>query len=522
MSNRVCVCSQVQSLLDSVGPPTWELAKEHAAMNMPPPGFGTPEAIQLHNAIARDLELAMQALDRIKLNQAILSPARKLPFDILSIIFSLLGPFPFSDRERMRALIALTHVSRHWRQCALTDPSLWATIANNGLPEGYPNREHHLGWTGWGEPIRIWMSRSRESPLAIWLDDQYDVPHMLSRIIRSKTRVRELWLRESLHLPGPFGFFSVMVATAPYLVTWKFQSFGNAVVDGLMVLPRLKTLLLDNPARISSLRTPNLEELVLDFSQHHAAHGPFTNPRWRVDRPGPHLLQWLVGLGAIKLRRVEIMNMELANHFEMPMTGTDMPFSYLEDISFHSFYSPLISFEDGQQIPRWFLQHAITPVRLEVELRFMTYDIPPSPTVSELVLRDVGAKEDIEEVVRKEADRVPSALEKLPGLKTIEMPIPCASCEHCAWALMNSCAEGACPLLTKFSFTRNLKYRNDRNTSIRFSRLISFLNQQSRYGELDDGPDLPRFRFIKETENTSNDFSGAGIGGKEMRWIINN
>lgn len=96
-------------------------------------------------------------------------PISKLPPEILGHIFQSINKNlkPEYVRYSERSLLAATHVSTHWRQVALTTPSLWTYISLVG------NRRAEI------PKLRAYLQRSGTLPLSIHVgeltDDTYDV-----------------------------------------------------------------------------------------------------------------------------------------------------------------------------------------------------------------------------------------------------------------------------------------------------------------------------------------------------------
>ncbi|KAF8586425.1 hypothetical protein K439DRAFT_1340842, partial [Ramaria rubella] len=93
---------------------------------------------------------------RLKLNQALLSPTRRLPPELLGEIF-------FNCLPTAEAVITitpdlapllLTHVSRLWRRVACGTPRLWVKLYLGG---GFTNELHNL--------VSLWLTNSGALPL---------------------------------------------------------------------------------------------------------------------------------------------------------------------------------------------------------------------------------------------------------------------------------------------------------------------------------------------------------------------
>ncbi|KAK7470066.1 hypothetical protein VKT23_001504 [Stygiomarasmius scandens] len=103
----------------------------------------------------------------IDAHKALLSPARRLPPDILSQIFVRCLP---EDRNATRSLtdapLSLGRVCRLWRQVASVTPHLWTSI-HIALPENVDI--HYLcgAVDNWRNGVEAWLSKSGALPLSI-------------------------------------------------------------------------------------------------------------------------------------------------------------------------------------------------------------------------------------------------------------------------------------------------------------------------------------------------------------------
>lgn len=121
----------------------------------------------------------------------------QIPVEILGDIFLQCLP-PITSRPRTTtAPLLLCRVSRHWRQVAVSLPSLWSTIAIECL-----------GWRGCrmkAQLLHLWLKRSAEVPLYISVEVKIgefvyeNLPH-LSEIMRTIIAQMHRW--KSLRLIG--------------------------------------------------------------------------------------------------------------------------------------------------------------------------------------------------------------------------------------------------------------------------------------------------------------------------------
>ena len=141
----------------------------------------------------------------------ILAPVRRLPLDVLSVIFShCLATHRNPVMRASEAPILLTRICRDWRSIALSIPRLWSklyipTLRDiEALPlEAYPSEilPYVLGWRrrieGRTEEVQKWLTLSAACPLSITLmpaSNPVSHPPLLDSIIQSSRRWQELEL----------------------------------------------------------------------------------------------------------------------------------------------------------------------------------------------------------------------------------------------------------------------------------------------------------------------------------------
>ncbi|KAJ7679267.1 hypothetical protein DFH06DRAFT_1078732 [Mycena polygramma] len=99
--------------------------------------------------------------DFINAHLALISPARRLPEDVVAEIFTACLP-----QERNAVMSAadspllLCHVCRAWRNLALLTPRLWASL--HIVASGEASKLQQIN-----DAVELWLSRSRELPLSI-------------------------------------------------------------------------------------------------------------------------------------------------------------------------------------------------------------------------------------------------------------------------------------------------------------------------------------------------------------------
>jgi hypothetical protein len=109
--------------------------------------------------------------DRLESHRALLSPARRLPSDVITVIFFQCLPteqYPgFSAQE---APLLLTTVCRGWRELALSNPLLWSAfhISPTSIPQSWRKRDTVLHRPQI-KAVEAWLARSGRCPLSISL-----------------------------------------------------------------------------------------------------------------------------------------------------------------------------------------------------------------------------------------------------------------------------------------------------------------------------------------------------------------
>ncbi|KAJ7846932.1 hypothetical protein B0H13DRAFT_94494 [Mycena leptocephala] len=201
--------------------------------------------------------------DFIEAHEALISPVRRLPEDVVAEIFTACLP---SGRNAVmsgeEAPLLLCHVTRTWRHVALSMPRLWASL--HIVAPG------NLKLYQISEAVDIWLSRSGVLPLSI-------------SIVRSCTS----------KIPTDF---SVLLET---LV--RYSSRWNRMRFSLVSFSSFKPLAVLSPADV-----PILESVVFDEVR---------DPIW-----GPPLLEWsfVAFLESNSLRSVTIRRAESLDHFPLP------------------------------------------------------------------------------------------------------------------------------------------------------------------------------------------------------------
>lgn len=173
--------------------------------------------------------VALRLQEYISQHQALLSPLRRFPPEVLSEIFLHLTPEYNSDITDADLPIFLGGICDYWRQVALSTPRLWSTVRFNVREDNEKSR---------CELIKLFTARSGACLLHVkyshyrngeWTQDAQSC---LQEIMRSSSR----WHTVSLYLPSiACGFLSAIKYNLPEL---QLLSVGSTTMDGeLLVLP---------------------------------------------------------------------------------------------------------------------------------------------------------------------------------------------------------------------------------------------------------------------------------------------
>ncbi|KAJ3528839.1 hypothetical protein NMY22_g9249 [Coprinellus aureogranulatus] len=168
-----------------------------------------------------------QHIDFIAQNLYITSPARRIPSDILSMIFQecVNAPSPHSSTH---TAVTLSHVSRNWRRVALNMPRMW-TALNLSIRLSDAHAEEH-----YAETLRLRMDavseRSSQHPLSLSVEVHDSIPKkdsaratrltaLLNSVMESLGRMEKRWrsIRMHLRLSSAFPFPLLLLRTVTML-----------------------------------------------------------------------------------------------------------------------------------------------------------------------------------------------------------------------------------------------------------------------------------------------------------------
>ncbi|KAF5389960.1 hypothetical protein D9757_003563 [Collybiopsis confluens] len=119
----------------------------------------------VRETLTRELKKQAKKIE-ILLLKNILSPIRRVPVEILSLIFELAcSSLHFPDNDLMRSTCVVSSVCVAWRNTAQATPRIWSKICLS-------RTKHPKAFTGSVDWIRGWLTRSRGHPLLVSLDVQ--------------------------------------------------------------------------------------------------------------------------------------------------------------------------------------------------------------------------------------------------------------------------------------------------------------------------------------------------------------
>jgi hypothetical protein len=219
----------------------------------------------------------------------LISPARRLPIDILQEIF--LHTLPTTHNALMDSYdcpLLLTQICNGWRRIALSTPQLWSSIHIPVPPiaRGHP---HHWGPIHFGElpeefristlsclksyatSITNWLGRSGVTPLSISLYDPRDsfVPkEHYEIIIDSFLPFTYRWKNLVLDTYSPFltRIAALTESDVPFLESLTLHDITNNANDPNNPLPVWKSSGIVKSHRLTKINYTQLEDNIADFS----------------------------------------------------------------------------------------------------------------------------------------------------------------------------------------------------------------------------------------------------------------
>jgi hypothetical protein len=245
-----------------------EWARTYPSMQLPPPSYGSAE----HNLLVASIDHEQALLDgglahlfdrdhkethsrtrkaqlEISKCKSIIAPARNLPSDILSHIFSF---FPRDNHWfKAKDLLQLGRVSRHWREFVYSTPSLWTYLefGTDKSPRYSPNT------------LKAWLERSKDAPLELVIGEWWPEGEYWQLFLREAPRVTAL---QFSYRPTPDEPWVKFLNNCISLKELNWDAWGMSPIPGLSIaLPQLRSLSL-NPS-LFEVQAPLLEEYDVQF-----------------------------------------------------------------------------------------------------------------------------------------------------------------------------------------------------------------------------------------------------------------
>ncbi|KAJ2930329.1 hypothetical protein H1R20_g6784, partial [Candolleomyces eurysporus] len=250
------------------------------------------------DTLDREIEALTKRRDEhakfVKEHSALLSPIRRVPNDILSLVFLACLPHNSPSRRltRLSAVhpaLVVSHVCQRWRQLSFNTPLLWSII-DIGVPKPPDSREYRLddAMAHWQwqmqvifEMTEFWISRSASCPLTLSFSGGLTFPRptglteetisagqqKLSCIIDVLCGVSDRW--KSVYLSVELGdddsgvarFFRIPPDSTPLLENLSVSVFLTSPI--FMTEPSKKEFVLDQTMGGRLVKAPCLRRLAV-------------------------------------------------------------------------------------------------------------------------------------------------------------------------------------------------------------------------------------------------------------------
>ncbi|KAJ7649165.1 hypothetical protein B0H17DRAFT_1022522, partial [Mycena rosella] len=165
------------------------------------------EITDLHKAIDKLTTQRAGLSAYVDAHKALISPARRLPLDIIQEIFVTCLP---TDRNcamsAVEAPILLGRICSAWRAISLLTPRLWAKLH---IVEPLPHSPSAVAFFEKSlvqriEAIKLWLGRSGQCPLSISINATgYDSPASLNQILQALLPFASCWEHLNFTIPFP-------------------------------------------------------------------------------------------------------------------------------------------------------------------------------------------------------------------------------------------------------------------------------------------------------------------------------
>jgi len=105
----------------------------------------------------------------------LLSPVRRLPPELLGEIFRYCLPQNYHEKGAHKAVMLPSHVCKHWRDVALSTPTLWTNVVLHVTNETFESR---------AALVTTWFARSGGLPLSFTLSGRENLLPILAFLLQ--------------------------------------------------------------------------------------------------------------------------------------------------------------------------------------------------------------------------------------------------------------------------------------------------------------------------------------------------
>jgi len=208
----------------------------------------------------------------------VLSPVRRLPFEVLQEIFLWCQPtdrYPKINSEE--APLLLGAICRNWREASLSCPRLWSKLQlpylDNNLPTVYldamPRVRYQIEQRC--KVAREWLSRSKECPLSLSIfkqppgHDQMFVRQDFDDRSNSFHQIVLSTIAPFLHKCKVLKLHGIFEEIDELVLPEALQQLRTLTIVGGAVLPMPRTSIIRNRRPKNLLQAPNLRAIVVDM-----------------------------------------------------------------------------------------------------------------------------------------------------------------------------------------------------------------------------------------------------------------
>ena len=179
-------------------------------------------------------------------HQALTSPARRIPPEVLGEVFShCLPKTPYLTPKDVESPMVLTQVCRHWRAVAMTTPRLWSSLSIS-LQKTVSETHRH--------GCEAWLARAKSVPLAVRILNDINMfadPTLVSSVVH--------WLRPLIAQSNDIWWHG------PSLPTLFAPDAGTNLLERLRFTSHRDTPSIHFPGPAKRLRSASLQCLNYDL-----------------------------------------------------------------------------------------------------------------------------------------------------------------------------------------------------------------------------------------------------------------